>query len=229
MAVDFDLAHRFARAQADYEETQQRGYGDISDKRLKYYVETLDLSNDPQVREYLSALDTTKQKGYFDKMTAEEAKAEFGGVSELYFSDMRPIILQILLNILIHSPEYNDERKFLIKALNSNTDSGIIKQYLGEKIAPALFTEIPTQYAVTNKFGNLLSAEFVYACKTYYRETHGAHVEDMYNNIQLLYKLDDLKRKINPKQRPLLTYTEPNTTYEVDYDERESASADRCF
>lgn len=230
MAFTYSTEARFARAQADFEEGYRRGsYSTLRDRQLDYYIEKYDLPISKNLEDFLGTIDKTSRYDVYEKSTPEQVRKALNGVNNLYFSDMQPIVHKVLLDGLLYDDEFNEARKFIVQNIKKDNAEEIITKYIKEQIATDLLLIYPTRYSTENKLNIIQSADLIYASKNYYRETHEQYATNLYNDLKLIKELDEFKSKINTRHHPLLNYTEPNADYELDFDERESASADRCF
>ena len=230
MAFTYSLEARIARAQADFEEGYNRGsYALLRDRQLPYYIEKYDLPISKNLENFLERIDKTTPYHTYEKSTPDQVKKALNGINNLYFSDMQPVAHKILLDGLLYDDEFNEARKFILQNIQKENSEEIITKFIKEQVAADLFLIYPTRYSTKNKLNITQSADLIYASKIYYHETHDKYAINLYNDLKLIKELDDLKSKINTHHRPQLTYYQPSTTYEVDFDERESASADRCF
>ena len=230
MAFTYSVEARFARAKADFLEGLERGsYSTLRDRHLRYYIEKYDLPASPEILDFINSIDTTTKTDRFLPQSAEILGKNLESTRDLYFLDMEPFIHEILLNIFLYSPEFDKDRKYILYNIDRQNGRAIVCEYFRNNVAPALLLEEPTKYAIQNKYGHLLSADLIYGSKQYYRETNGRYVDNFYRDLHLIHELDKFKSKINPYHRDILTYTPPSSQNEVDFDERESSSADRCF
>ena len=230
MAFTYSVEARFARAQADFLEGLERGsYSSLRDRHLKYYIDKYDLPTTPEIQKFIASVDTTAKTDRFSPQSAEVLGKNLASTRDLYFSDKAPYIHAILLDIFLYSPVFNNDRKFILYNLDKPNGRAIVTEYFRNNVAPTLCLEEPQNYAARHKFDHLLSADIIYGSRQYYRETNGRYVDKFYQDLHLIHEIDKFKSKINPHNRDILTYTQPSIENTLDFDERESASADRCF
>ena len=150
----------------------------------------------------------------------------------MYIDDVAPTIEIFALNAILYNPDFDDYRREIISRLDKKGEKDeILKDvsaYIRAEVAPELFERYPYIYAKENKFPNCTFADLTYACKTLFHEHPDKCCDKLTKNLDLVYQLDELKSKINPQHRAKLR-CKPTGNYVYDLDERESASADRCF
>ncbi len=241
--MQYSAQTSFSGARADFESYADRAirHVELVDKHLPYYIEKYNLPVDPVIAEFLATADFTKDN--FAERSPEEIKTELSKLnSGIYGLTNRDFAVDFAFNTFVYCPEFNEERRMLIQKLDkiayaSPESKDKIKadtvKYIKDELSPALFVEYPYKFAREQKYNNNDFADLTFACKTAIHDYAERCSAALCDRLYLLRSLDCFKSKINPNHRDILRYrpesTFDNEPVEYDFDERESASADRCF
>lgn len=219
---------RLARAREEVDYRYDLGYNELSDEVFFKLVKKHDLDIDPEVYEYLDkGLEFKKFKldpnwnnrEYFNNFNSIFDKEDFvtnGLIGHaLYESDFNEARKKILKNILGKASE---------QELRANSHKQEILDVLETEIIPSLFTDYVAKHISDLKLNHRAEVAFLNTCRNIYYEHYDAFEQRLYLDMNLLYKLDREKSKIDThhhSRQPIIV--------ETNYEENYSASAERIF
>lgn len=231
--MEYSQSQRIAQAAEAFAVSCDNGCRELSDSTLCYYVQKYGIAVDDDVMAYLTAVRERKIPP-IEPISADKFIPQINALSGQDSKAFRPIVYQLTKNYLMFSPEYNNTRKIIIndfwknqtiEQIQSDVSKSFIMNYLSV-IANDLLMDFPTKFVAEQKIGNSVGAILIYTGKKIYHESCNEYVEKIYNEMLTIHKVDSLKKRINPYNRDRMKVIDDRICFP---EERESASADRCF
>lgn len=231
--MEYSQSYRIAQAAEDFAISREHGYTALTDKTLFYYIDKYKIEVDDDVYTYAKAVREGKIPP-IEEIPAQDFVAEIDKIGEKTPTAFLPIIEKITKNIFLFSPEYDTTRQTIIndfwdsnipKNLQSDDKKDLIISYLS-LYANEILVDFPKKFAAEQKLPETDSLNLIYAGKQLYETAGEKFVEDLYNSLLLVHKVDKLKKKINPFNHNRIDISN-NRLFDIC--EQESASADRCF